>query len=67
MHARAGRSRGGESMNDRDDSNTIRVTNLSENTREDDLRDLFRGYGAISRCYLVRGPIVLLAYSLLLV
>jgi len=53
VHARAGRAgRGGESMNDRDDSNTVRVTNLSENTREDDLRDLFRGYGPISRCYL---------------
>lgn len=56
VHKRAGRGGGreggGSSMNDRDDSNTIRVTNISENTREDDLRDLFRGYGHISRCYL---------------
>merc|ERR1719379_928604 len=51
VHARGG-GRRGTSMNDRDDSNTIRVTNLSENTREDDLRDLFRHYGSISRCYL---------------
>lgn len=46
----AGRATGGYS--DRDDSNTVRVTNLSENTREDDLRDLFKAFGAIKRCYL---------------
>jgi len=49
---RGGAGGGGSSMNDRDDSNTVRVTNLSENTREDDLRDLFRSYGHITRCYL---------------
>lgn len=54
VHQRAGRGgeKSGSSMNDRDDSNTIRVTNISENTREDDLRDLFKSYGHISRCYL---------------
>eukprot|EP00039_Didymoeca_costata_P032200 m.37045 g.37045 ORF g.37045 m.37045 type:complete len:302 (+) comp9236_c0_seq1:60-965(+) len=46
------RGRPGHGSSDRDETNTIRVTNLSENTREDDLRDLFRGYGPISRCYL---------------
>jgi len=50
---RAGRpGRGGESMNNQEESNTIRVTNISENTREEDLRDLFRGYGHMTRCYL---------------
>ena len=44
---------GGSSMHgERDVSCTVRVTNISENTREEDLRDLFRGFGAISRCYL---------------
>ena len=50
---RAGRpGRGGESMNNQEESNTIRVTNISENTREEDLRELFRGYGHMTRCYL---------------
>lgn len=39
-------------MNQRDDTATLRVTNISENTREEDLRELFRPFGAISRCYL---------------
>lgn len=37
---------------DRDQSNTVRVTNLSENTQEDDLRELFRPFGQLKRCYL---------------
>jgi translation initiation factor 3 subunit G len=45
-------NRGGESMNNSEESNTIRVTNISENTREEDLRELFRGYGHMTRCYL---------------
>ena len=36
----------------RDDSATLRVTNLSEETREADLRDLFSHYGRVTRVYL---------------
>lgn len=38
----------------RDDSTTLRVTNLSEDTTEDDLRDLFRRFGHTSRVYLAK-------------
>jgi translation initiation factor 3 subunit G len=38
----------------RDDLNTIRVTNLSENTSEMDLQDLFQRFGRISRVYLAK-------------
>lgn len=37
-----------------DDLNTIRVTNLSENTTEQDLQELFEKYGRISRVYLAK-------------
>jgi translation initiation factor 3 subunit G len=37
-----------------DDLNTIRVTNLSENTSEADLQELFSRYGRISRVYLAK-------------
>ena len=37
-----------------DDHATIRVTNLSEDTREDDLQELFRPFGGISRIYLAK-------------
>jgi translation initiation factor 3 subunit G len=43
---------GGKS--ERDDASTIRVTNLSEDTREDDLRELCRRFGPIQRVYLAR-------------
>lgn len=36
----------------REETSTIRVTNLSENTREQDLQDLFGPFGPISRIYL---------------
>lgn len=36
---------------------TIRVTNLSEDTRESDLQDLFRPFGPISRIYLAKDKI----------
>eukprot|EP00036_Acanthoecidae_sp_10tr_P011459 CAMPEP_0182926222 /NCGR_PEP_ID=MMETSP0105_2-20130417/11239_1 /TAXON_ID=81532 ORGANISM="Acanthoeca-like sp., Strain 10tr" /NCGR_SAMPLE_ID=MMETSP0105_2 /ASSEMBLY_ACC=CAM_ASM_000205 /LENGTH=307 /DNA_ID=CAMNT_0025064103 /DNA_START=64 /DNA_END=987 /DNA_ORIENTATION=+ len=49
---RPGRSGGGDSMYQRDDQHTLRVSNISENAREDDLRELFRPFGPISRCYL---------------
>lgn len=45
---------GGSTMNDRDDSATLRVTNISEDTSEDDLRELFGMYGRIKRCYLAK-------------
>jgi len=48
---RGGVERKGESMDSRDDTATVRITNLSENTREEDLRELFRPFGPISRCY----------------
>lgn len=38
----------------RDDTATIRVSNLSEDTREGDLQDLFRPWGPISRIYLAK-------------
>jgi translation initiation factor 3 subunit G len=37
-----------------DDLNTIRVTNISENTSEADLQDLFKPFGRISRVYLAK-------------
>ncbi len=37
-----------------DETATIRVTNLSEDTRESDLQDLFRPFGSISRIYLAK-------------
>eukprot|EP00850_Spirogloea_muscicola_P009141 SM000050S17066 [mRNA] locus=s50:607912:609818:- [translate_table: standard] len=49
---RAGGRSEGESMRMRGrDENSIRVTNLSEDTREADLQELFRGFGPISRIY----------------
>merc|ERR1711935_1008108 len=38
----------------RDDSNTLRVSNLSEETGESDLQELFRSFGPISRTYLAK-------------
>jgi len=37
-----------------DDLNTIRVTNLSENTTEADLQELFSHFGRVSRVYLAK-------------
>ncbi|NXO07181.1 EIF3G factor, partial [Oriolus oriolus] len=54
---RDGASRRGESMQPHrraDDNATIRVTNLSEDTRETDLQELFRPFGSISRIYLAK-------------
>lgn len=42
----------GDSMNKRREENSVRVTNLSEDTREDDLRELFSPFGPISRVYI---------------
>ena len=50
----AGATSGGAIMGDlpRRDDNSVRVTNLSEDTREDDLRDLFAPFGQITRVYI---------------
>ncbi|KAJ7377415.1 Eukaryotic translation initiation factor 3 subunit G [Desmophyllum pertusum] len=52
-------NRRGESMprSQRDESATIRVTNLSEDTRESDLQELFRPFGPISRIFLAKDKI----------
>lgn len=52
---RAGAKGRGESMSmKRDEAATIRVTNLSEETRESDLQELFKPFGNISRIYLAK-------------
>lgn len=54
---REGGNKKGESMSMRsrgDDAATIRVTNLSEDTRESDLQELFRPFGLISRIFLAK-------------
>lgn len=39
---------------ERDESSTLRVSNLSEDITEDELRSLFANFGRIVRCHLVR-------------
>jgi len=56
---RSGAGRGaGESMGraggNRDDLPTLRVTNISEDTQENDLRDLFGTFGRVARVYVGR-------------
>ncbi|KAH6908763.1 translation initiation factor eIF3g [Coprinopsis sp. MPI-PUGE-AT-0042] len=56
---RAGAGRGGERMGgpgggSRDDLPTLRVTNVSEDTQENDLRDLFGAFGRVARVYVGR-------------
>jgi len=41
----------------RDEGVTVRVTNLSEDTKESDLQELFRPFGPISRVYLAKDKI----------
>jgi len=56
MAARMPEGAGG-GRNDRDnnrDQNTIRVTNISEDTTESELLDLFQRFGRISRVYLAK-------------
>lgn len=49
---RAGVERtGGSDMRRRNEENSVRVTNLSEDTREPDLLELFRTFGPVSRVY----------------
>ncbi|ELT93683.1 hypothetical protein CAPTEDRAFT_160910 [Capitella teleta] len=56
---RDGGNRRGESMmgGRKDESATIRVTNLSEDTREADLQELFKPFGNISRIYLAKDKV----------
>ncbi|KAF9600857.1 hypothetical protein IFM89_013453 [Coptis chinensis] len=49
---RAGADRSGQDMRRRNDENSVRVTNLSEDTREPDLQDLFSTFGPVSRVYI---------------
>ncbi|CAG0896177.1 unnamed protein product [Darwinula stevensoni] len=49
-----GERKPGESMSRKDDLPTIRVTNLSESTRETDLQELFRPFGQVQRIYLAK-------------
>nr|CAB3241662.1 eukaryotic translation initiation factor 3 subunit G-like [Phallusia mammillata] len=54
---RAGGSAAGSSMpsrGNRDEQATIRVTNLSEETKEPDLQELFKPFGPIQRIYLAK-------------
>jgi translation initiation factor 3 subunit G len=44
----------GNRGNDNRDQNTIRVTNISEDTTEADLQELFQPFGRISRVYLAK-------------
>jgi translation initiation factor 3 subunit G len=48
-----GGDRKGESMR-RDDQPTLRVTNLSEDTRDNDVYDLFKPFGTLARVFLSR-------------
>ncbi|KAL3805028.1 hypothetical protein HJC23_003256 [Cyclotella cryptica] len=47
-------SEGKSSFNENRDQNTIRVTNISEDTTEADLQELFEPFGRISRVYLAK-------------
>ena len=38
-------------MNRRREENSVRVSNLSEDTREQDLQELFRPFGPVTRIY----------------
>ena len=52
-----GKMGGGEKMGgkfDRDDSATLRVTNVSEFAEEQDLRDMFSRYGHVTRVFLAK-------------
>lgn len=51
---RAGARGAGESMFRREDMPTVRVTSLSTDADEDDVRNLFQRFGSISRVNVVR-------------
>jgi translation initiation factor 3 subunit G len=52
--AEGGMDAGGKRFGQDRDQNTIRVTNISEDTTEVDLQELFQGFGRISRVYLAK-------------
>jgi len=58
VHLRAGGGGAGAgdkmSFRERDDLSTLRVTNLSEDTMEEDLRAIFGKYGGLSRVFLAK-------------
>jgi translation initiation factor 3 subunit G len=47
-------ARAGAPVKRQDDMNSIRVTNLSENTTENDLQELFSRFGRVARVYLAK-------------
>lgn len=49
----SGASGAGEQNDDKDNA-TLRVTNISLDTREEDLKELFRAFGPVSRVYLAK-------------
>lgn len=51
MRAGAERRAAGSDMRRRNDENSVRVANLSEDTREPDLMELFSPFGAVTRAY----------------
>nr|DAD21520.1 TPA_asm: hypothetical protein HUJ06_022983 [Nelumbo nucifera] len=51
---RGGGDRSGMDMKRRNEENAVRVTNLSEDTREPDLLELFRTFGLVSHVYVAR-------------
>jgi len=51
-HLRAGAKTSSDSSYTRDDSATVRVSNLSPNTTESDLQELFRPFGNIRRIFI---------------
>ena len=51
--SRSGEAMGRPGMN-RDDLPTLRVTNVSEDTTDQDLRDLFSNFGRVVRVYIGR-------------
>lgn len=54
VHMREGADKAKEDNRREDDANTLRITNISEDTTEDDLRDLCRRFGHTSRIYLAK-------------
>jgi translation initiation factor 3 subunit G len=54
MRAGAGRGAAGGASGNRDDLPTLRVTNISEDTQENDLRELFGIFGRVARVYVGR-------------
>lgn len=52
-----GETMAGAGRGQRDETATIRVTNLSEDTQESDLQELFEPFGAISRIFLAKDKV----------